>query len=606
MRSLLIGSDPMNLLNSRGVYPLLDQAITHALKDKNAGALDAALTLSITYADTCQGACADDAASQIMISLLKGPAFSSTRSSTLSSTEELVLKLIEIAPDGSSSIQDIIDLIQVQGLKSVKPKMVIFSAKLILKAVQTFGASVLPIPALKASSESLVAHSNAQAREIGMQLLAEVCRALGSKGPLQSLVDKLKNAQQSQLDSLLETSATVPSRSLRRNRGKSVSIDSPGEALAALKKSQEEDEARRLASRPAINLFQVLPQTCYNEKIKLEKWSEKVAALDALIGAGGEQPFKLCQPSSSIDYTLLIKELKKLLSHTHFAVCSKALAAFGMLAEGVGEQLLPNMRPLIPVFLALFKDKKVINAVASCLDKMFANVFSFEHLLDSKDSFPSSVDEKKQKNALVRKNCLEYLTRCIQSSGTYGTRGGITVQYANDLSKLACESLTDSDAATRKAGTDVLLALLNSKDEIIVSATKNITSSLQTTNPRALKSLMLATNLGDAPSRPRSAPNELSTKAASQKNSSERTNKVTKSAANNIGPPRPLSGPCVSAENADENLLPSLEDSVENLSALDIPKWGDDIDNEGILVGIQCESYLEVCIKPVHLFAIIA
>jgi hypothetical protein len=212
---------------------------------------------------------------------------------------------------------------------------------------------------------------------------------------------------------------------------------------------------------------------------------------------------------------------------------------------------------------------------------MFANVFSFEHLLDSKDSFPSSVDEKKQKNALVRKNCLEYLTRCIQSSGTYGTRGGITVQYAYDLSKLACESLTDSDAATRKAGADVLLALLNSKDEIIVSATKNITSSLQTTNPRALKSLMLATNLGDAPSRPRSA-------------------------ANNIGPPRPLSGPCVSAENADENLLPSLEDSVENLSALDIPKWGDDIDNEGILAGIQCESYLEVCIKPVHLFAITA
>ncbi|KAL3774149.1 hypothetical protein ACHAW5_010603 [Stephanodiscus triporus] len=587
MRSLLIGSDPMNLLNSRGVYPLLDQAITHALKDKNAGALDAALTLSFTYADTCQGACADDAASQIMISLLKGPAFSSTRSSTLSSTEELVLKLIEIAPDGSSSIQDIIDLIQVHGLKSVKPKVVIFSAKLILKAVQTFGASVLPITALKASSESLVAHSNAQAREIGMQLLAEVCRALGSKGPLQSLVDKLKNAQQSQLDSLLEMSATVPSRSLRRNKGKPVSIDSPEEALAALKKSQEEDEARRLASRPAINLFQVLPQTCYNEKIKLGKWSEKVAALDALIGAGGEQPFKLCQ---SVDYTQLIKELKQLLSHTHFAVCSKALAAFGMLAEGVGEQLLSNMRPLISVFLALFKDKKVINAVASCLDKMFANVFSFEHLLDSKDSLPSSIDEKKQKNALVRKNCLEYLTRCIQSSGTYGTRGGITAQYANDISKLACESLTDSDADTRKAGADVLLALLNSKDEIIVSATKNITSSLQTTNPRALKSLMLATNLGDAPSRPRSAPNELSTKAASQKNSSERSNKVTKSADNNIGPPRPISGPCVSADNADENLLPSFEDSVENLSALDIPKWGDDIDNEGILAGIQYSS----------------
>ena len=123
MRSLLVGSEPMNLLNARGVYSSLDQAIIHALNDKNAGALDAALTLSITYADTCQCACSDDAASQIMIALLKGPAFLSTRSSTLSSTEELVLKLIEIAPDGSASIQDIIDLIRVHGLKSVKPRL---------------------------------------------------------------------------------------------------------------------------------------------------------------------------------------------------------------------------------------------------------------------------------------------------------------------------------------------------------------------------------------------------------------------------------------------------------------------------------------------------
>jgi len=594
MMSLLVGSEPMNLLNARGVYSSLDQAIIQALNDKNAGALDAALTLTITYADTCQCACSDDAASQIMISLLKGPAFLSTRSSTLSSTEELVLKLIEIAPDGSASIQNIIDLIRVHGLKSVKPKVVIFSAKLILKAVHTFGASILPIPALTASSESLVAHSNAQAREIGMQLLAEICRALGSKGPLQSLVDKLKKAQQSQLDSLLEMSATAPSKSLRRNMGQPISVDSPGEALAALKKSQEEDEARRLASRPAVNLFQVLPQTCYSQKIKLEKWSEKVAALDALIGAGGEQPFKLCQPTSTIDYTQLIRELKKLLSHTHFAVCSKALVAFGMLAEGVGEQLSPNMRPLILIFVALFKDKKVINAVASCLDKMFANVFSFEHLLDSKDSLPSSVDEKKQKNALVRKNCLEYLTRCVQSSGSFGTRGGITVQYATDLSKLACESLTDSDAATRKAGSDLLLALFNSKDEMIVSATKNITSLLQTTNPRALKSLMLATNgCDEAPSRPQSAPGKSSSKVASQEKTSERTNKVTttKSTADIIGLPRTISScPGVPAENADEKQLPSFEDSVENLSVLNIPKWGEDLENGGILVGIQCES----------------
>lgn len=590
MKSLSIDTAPSNLLSTICIYNSLDQAIIHALNDKNAGALDAALTLSIAYAETCQDASSDDAIGQIMKSLLKGPAFVSARSSTLISTEELVLKLIEISRDDSSSIQDIFDLIQLHGLKSVKPKVVIFSAKLILKAVQSFGASVLPIQALKASSESLVAHSNAQAREIGMQLLVEICRALGSKGPLQNLIDKLKTTQQSQLDSLLmDMSTSVPSRRLRCDIGQPVLSYSSGEGLAALKKSQEEDEIRRLASRPAVNLFHALSQTCYKEKIKLEKWSEKVAALDALFGAGGEQPFKLCQPSSSNDYTELISELKNMLSHTHFAVCSKSLAAFGMLAEGVGEKIFHHLRLLIPTFVSLFKDKKIINAVGSCLDKMFANVFSFEHLLDSKDSLPSSIDEKKQKNALVRKHCLEYLTRCIQSSGTYGTRGEITIQYSNDISKLSCESLADSDAATRKAGTDVLLALLNNKEEAIATAAKKaVTSLLQTTNPRALKSLMSSSNVSDeAPARPRTAPNSSSAKSASKGGSSEPTKQiVTKDSIKEL---HRASGHNISTAIADEGPLPTFDDSVDCLFALGIPKWSDDVDNEGVFAGIQCE-----------------
>lgn len=101
----------------------------------------------------------------------------------------------------------------------------------------------------------------------------------------------------------------------------------------------------------------------------------KTAALDALISSGGEQPFKLAPPSSSVNYIPLIRELRQLLSHTHYAVCQRALRAFGMLAEGVGEPLSSNLRPLIPTIVALFKDKKVSKDVGSCLDKCFANVF---------------------------------------------------------------------------------------------------------------------------------------------------------------------------------------------------------------------------------------
>ncbi|KAL7540754.1 hypothetical protein ACHAXR_010359, partial [Thalassiosira sp. AJA248-18] len=589
LTSLLLDSEPMNQLHGGGVYPNLDSLIPQALKDKNAGALDAALTMAVLYADSCQGACSDNAASQIMASLLKGTAFSSSRSSTLSQTEDLVLKLIEVAPESSSSIDDIFDMIH-DGLKSRKPKVVIFSAKLILKSVHTFGAGVLPIPKLSSHSESLIAHSNAQVREVGIQLLAEMCRTLGSKNPLQNLVDKLKKSQQSQLDSLLnaQPSVTRPSKCLRCKAGQPVSTQSPEEALAALKKNQEEDEAKMLAARPAVNLFQVLPQTCYKEKIKLDKWSEKVAALGALIEAGGEQPFKLCLPSSSVNYTPLIRELTQLLSHTHFAVCSKSLAALGMLAEGVGEELFSNLRPLIPTLLALFKDKKVANAVGSCLDKMFANVFSFEHLLDS---LPSLLDEKKQKNALVRSKTLDYLTRCVKTSGTYGTRGDLTSQNAEDLSKLACGKLKDSDASTRKAATDVLLTLLNCEEESVVLATKNVTSALQSTNPRAYKSLQLASN-GDKKTviRPQSAPAKAPSKASKREpSSSNRTTKEANRTVKSAGAPKLPSAP--NQESSNETLLPSFEDAVENLSALTIAKWGHDIDDGGILAGIQSSNW---------------
>jgi hypothetical protein len=55
-------------------------------------------------------------------------------------------------------------------------------------------------------------------------------------------------------------------------------------------------------------------------------------------------------------------------------------------------------------------------------------------------------------------------------------------------------------------------------------------------------------------------------------------------------PSRATSGHSISTASADEGPLPTFDDSVDYLSALCIPKWDDDVDNEGVLAGIQCES----------------
>jgi cytoskeleton-associated protein 5 len=462
LESALSTNKPMNQLNGEQVFPSLGDIVIRALSEKNAGALDAALSLSLQYTDSCREVCSEDCLTNITSALLKGTAFSSSRKSTMLLVEDLVLKMFEVSSLDSSSIQAILELLEI-GLKSKKPKVVTFSAKLILRSIQEFGVGVFPIPTLSSHSEILISNSNNEVRDVGLNIVAELCRALGSKTPLQSIVDKMKPAQQSQLDALISAKQAQiePTRRLRCQQGTSLVSQSPEDILASMKLKEEENKAKNFAARPAVNLFQVLPQTCYKEKIKLDKWSEKVAALEALIKAGGEEPYKLLSPqSNAVNYIPLVRELTQLLGHTHFAVVSKSLEALGMLAEGVGEDIYPQFRPLILTLVGLFKDKKVCKAVASCLDKMFGNVFSFEHLLDNNDSLPSSLDEKRQKNALVRVSVLEFLSRCVSAAGRHGTRGQLTPELGLELCRLSCSKLQDSDASTRKAASGILLLLL--------------------------------------------------------------------------------------------------------------------------------------------------
>ena len=193
---------------------------------------------------------------------------------------------------------------------------------------------------------------------------------------------------------------------------------------------------------------------------------------------------------------------------------------------------------------------------------------------------------------------MEFLSRCVVSSGTYGTCGTLTSQHAQDLCKIACEKLKDSYATTRNAATDVLITLLNSKDKAIVSTAEKVTSSLQSSNPRAFKTLALATKSGkpDASRNGASRPGTAPLKATSSQPNKPGATKVRPTTAPKS---KTANVPSVPAKNApssgtadekfDESSLPSLDESIDCLSGLGIPQWGDDADDGGVLAGIQCK-----------------
>jgi hypothetical protein len=150
-------------------------------------------------------------------------------------------------------------------------------------------------------------------------------------------------------------------------------------------------EAKRYASRPFVDIMSALSKTDYSSRLEVSKWSEKVAALDTVLECAGEKPYKLADPGS-VYYIPLISDMMKLLPHTHFAVVSKALNVFAMLAEGVGERLYPNLRPLLSPLLQKTKDKKLTRQSIDCLDSFFGIILSFDRI-----ALLSALDEKVQK-----------------------------------------------------------------------------------------------------------------------------------------------------------------------------------------------------------------
>lgn len=605
------------------IHECLDSALPAMLRDSNASALDSALRLTFYYADFCIGGSQPSHVVPIVDSIVSGPAMSASRPSTSKLTECVLLKLMEVGRDGPSSVHITVEMLLTHGLPSKSPKVVSKAINLILEASRSFGAANLPLSQVTKHASFMLKHSSGEVRDNGLQILVEICRAVGSKDPLASVIEEMRSAQVTELDAFLkeQPDSYPPSVGLRYSNQFS---DNGAIALDLLNAEIEKDVAVKYAAREPVNLFASLDDSEYKSKIKEDKWSEKAAALDILLRCGGNQPYKLVQPSNSINYIPLISDLKKLLKHTHFAVKSKSLASLGMLAEGVGEKLFSHLRPLVPVLLDLTKDKKVAKSVEDCLDSMFGNVVSFRHLLEKDDGIQTHLDEKKEKNVLVRVAALTYLRRCIERSRNPIVKEFIDRDIAMDLTQIAIKSIGDSDANVRKEASSVIAELISYPDENVKGIALSNIDSLERSNPRVFKLLTMQTsdktlstselvsispsklhsdskgpqdnrrseasvaskrnsNLPDSfrssGTRKSNLPNGFSSKPHSSTNSPTKSLQATSKSVE------------VSDTNIEETFIPDISVAMDYLSSLSIPLWDADEEDGGVLAGILSTNW---------------
>ena len=575
---------------SDSVMEGLDALVINSAEETHVATLDKVLQFALTYAEHCHGAGEAENAKAIVSALIRKNGFSS-RPTTLKLATSLTLKLMEVGRDGTSSLQSITETVLADGLTSRKPKVVQTSSTLLLEAMYDFGAVNFPLASMTASLPKLLSHSNAKVRETGVSIVAELCRVLGSKAAIQDVIDSMRKAQVSQLDSLLtEQPQPTPPRTVLRGLGSS---STSSDAVATLAVQAKQLEAERFASRPAVDLLSAIAATDYASRIALQKWSEKVAGLKIVLECAGEKPYKLAQPSPAVNYGPLISDMKKLLAHTHFAVCGKAMEVLSMLAEGVGEKLFPYLRPLLTSLLQLSKDKKLTKSVSSCLDTFFGNILSFDHLLDEEDGIPLSVDDKKQKNALARASALEFLGRCVERNASAGPRGTLKVPHAERSASLCVQKLKDSDASVRKAATGVLLLLKKPDDPQVFGIVSGVIESLKNSNPRAYKML-------------------TKTKSGTEKPTASETNISVQRGVKNEAKPQhrqpPVAGrltevQAVPAEQAHSSasstngVAPGLEDSTTFVATLGIPQWNAPEDDGGVLTGLLC-TFPSVLLSP--------
>lgn len=597
------GKTAPGTLDADTIVPGLDNMVTKLVSDKNATALEFAVQAVTDYADACKGGSSSERAQTIVAALIAGNGFTSPRPTSAQAASALVLKLMEVGSD-PSSVTAVISLLVNQGLGSKKPKVVQLSASLILEATYSFGACCLPLAAIVSALPKVLTHSNKGIRDCGLEIVAEFCRALGSREPMEDVIAKMQKSQAKDLDFLLakQASPTKIKTGLRCQRVKGGSlVPSAADALFALQAGGAELEKERFAKRPAINLMDAISQTEYSSKLKLAKWSEKVGALDIVLKCGGEKPYKLEQPSSSNNYTPLISEMKGLLTHTHFAVVSKSMDVLAMLAQGVGEKLYPFLRPLFPKLLQLSKDKKLTNGVSGCLDAFFGNVLTYEHLLDPDSALPDATNEAKEKNALARTTALEFLARCIVRGSSAGPRANLTRSNALSCANFIAQKLDDSDANVRKSALNALTSLLKVDDCEIQQSVATVVDGLKQSNPRAYKSLTASIPSTVTDKSKRQSPSKNSSVVHAD-SSPKKPIQIDNSRAAPVPPSsapigtskrdsqtlsRTDRGKSSEAVCADDVDVPSLEDAVARCESMAIPLWAEAEEDEGVLSGLE-------------------
>jgi len=322
-------------------------------KEKNASAFAAglpALEAFMAKADAAAGL-GPQVAEQVV-----RQGFKQSKPKAVDQARRVVVACVEASGPASGVLE-----VVYAALNDTGPKVPVEAAKVLGECVAAFGPFVLPLKEVTAKAVGLLDKPDKKVQEQGRRLLLELAKHTGTpclSFALNKLSEKDSKAFLKKLEEFPPGSVPPP-RTLKNGASGSredYDFDVDGNLV--------------LDMVEPVDLLAELKKTEFSDKIKSDKWSDKVSALDLVLACCGSPPKVL--PGS--DISGLMKKLQACSEEKMIAVAIAAVATTGVLAEGMGHEFKAYGKACAKEFIAKMKDAKIVGPAMSSLNKMYAQM----------------------------------------------------------------------------------------------------------------------------------------------------------------------------------------------------------------------------------------
>lgn len=303
------------------------------------------------------------------------------------------------------------------GLGHKLPKTIAASAACVTALVRQFGAQTMGPKLLVKQTPRLFAHTDKNVRKEANDLACELYRWLGD-GVRPLIIAELKPIQAKELEAAFdgirqEGDKPRQPRLLRSQRAAQETFEEQptGEAEAGTSDAPGSGtDAYDLAD--PVDVFAKIPKD-FEDQMASAKWKDRKEALEALLSAA-----QVARISEAPDYSDIMRTLAKSMKDANILCVSVAANCVEAFANGLRNEFARYKPIVLGPMLERFKEKKanVVDALSRACNAVFRSS-GLSAVLEE------TVEFTQHKNPQIKQESLNFLTRCLESTTEFPTKG---------------------------------------------------------------------------------------------------------------------------------------------------------------------------------------